>query len=525
MKVLIPEVLSEEGIKILKEEGIEVDEKIGISPEELRECIDQYHAIIIRSNTKVDAELIERAEKMIVVGRAGVGVDNIDINAATKKGIIVLNSPEGNTIATAEHTMAMILSLARNIPQANQMLKKGKWERNKFVGVELFRKTLGIIGLGRIGTEVAKRAQGFEMKIKAYDPFLSPERAQSIGVEAVDIETVIRESDFITVHAQLTKKTAHIIGKEQFNMMKDGVRIVNCARGGIIDEQALKDALKEGKVAGVALDVYEQEPAVENPLIGLDNVVSVPHLGASTREAQINVAVDVVEQVCKALRGEPVSNAVNLPFLRPEVLAPIKQYLGLAEKLGIFEGQRIKGYIQSVEISYSGDLADKDVSALTASFLKGLLGKVVDEEVNLVNATVYAESRGIEITQKKTGVSKDFANLIKASVKTEYGIRTVSGTLIGKTDPRIVQIDRYWVDAIPEGYFLLVTYIDKPGMIGKVGTILGKSGINIATMQVGRESAGGEAVMVLGIDSQANQEDIEDISKVEGISGVDMVNF
>lgn len=524
MRVLVAENISVYGIDKLREAGLNVDDRAGISRDELLRDIKEYDALIVRSQVQVDKDMLAAASKLKVVGRAGVGVDNIDVEAATRKGVVVLNSPEGNTIATAEHTFAMMMALSRKIPQAYMLLKSGKWERKSFVGVELYKKTLGIVGLGRIGTEVGKRALAFGMKVLAFDPFSSPDKARKLGIELVDLETLFKTSDFITVHTPLTKDTLHIIGDEEFSMMKDGVRIINCARGGIIDEAALYKWIKQGKVAGAALDVYEEEPPFGNPLLELDNVITAPHLGASTLEAQINVAVDIAEQVIRALKGEPFSNAVNLPFLKPEVLAAAKPYLKIAETLGSFQSQLNSGFIREVELIYSGELAHIDVSGLTAAFIKGFLSHILgEEEVNLVNAFVLAKSRGIDITQTKSGSPIDFNNLITTIVKSDKGQRIVEGTLLCKDEARIVQLDGHRIDAVPEGHFLIIPHSDRPGIIGQVGTILGKANVNIAAMQVGRESIGGRAVMLLGIDNQAAQKVVDELSRIEGIHDIEQV--
>ncbi len=523
MKVLVAENISSLGVDRLKEAGLDVHVRTGLSHQELIEAIKDCEALIVRSQVTVNEEIIAAADRLKVIGRAGVGVDNIDVDAATRRGIIVLNSPEGNTIATAEHTFAMMMALARNIPQAYALLKSGKWERKKFIGVELYKKTLGVVGLGRIGSEVGNRAKAFGMKVLAYDPYLSPEKAEKLGIQPADLDTIVKTADFITVHTPLTKDTKHIIGDREFAMMKDGVRIINCARGGIIDEKALYEWIKKQKVAGAALDVYEEEPPFESPLLSLDNVITVPHLGASTLEAQINVAVDVAEQIIKVLKGEPFNNAVNLPFLRPEVLATTMPYLKLAEKLGSFQGQLTFNYISKVELIYSGDLSHTEVRGLTAAFLKGFLTPMLGTEVNLVNASLLAKSRRIDVSQTKSGAPIDFNSLITTTVKSDKGTRTIAGTVLGKNEGKIVQLDGHSIDAVPEGHYLIIPHSDQPGIIGQVGTILGKANINIAAMQVGRESIGGTSVMLLAIDVQAPSDVLVELSKINGIHGVDQV--
>jgi len=516
LKVIVTDPISEEGVKRLKKEAT-VEVATNLSESELVEQIKDYDALIVRSGTQVTRKVINAATKLKVIGRAGVGVDNIDVDAATEKGIIVINAPEGNTISAAEHTIAMMLALSRNIPQANASLKRGEWNRSKFVGVEVNNKTLGIIGLGRVGTEVVKRAQGLGMQVLAYDPFISAERAEELGIQLADIDEILKKSDYITIHTPLNKDTRHLISEEQFKKMKDGARIINCARGGIIEEDVLARAIKSGKVAGAALDVFENEPPKDSPLLHLDNVIVTPHLGASTREAQVNVAVTAAEGVLEALKGGPVRNAVNMPSIKPETLAVIKPYLMLAEKLGSLCIQLIEGRIDAVEVSYSGDVASIDTGPLTIAVLKGILNRMLSEPVNFVNAPVIAKSRGVKVVESKIGATEDFADLITVTVKTPKGEKSVAGTLFGKKDARIVRIDRYHVDAVPSGHMLVSAHFDKPGIIGRVGTILGENDINIAGMQVGREKIRGKAVMVLNVDSAVPDKILKQIEKIDGI--------
>ncbi|MDI6889219.1 MAG: phosphoglycerate dehydrogenase [Methanocellales archaeon] len=519
MKVLITDPISEEGVKKLKKRAT-VDVATDLSENELVEQIKDYDALIVRSGTQVTRKVINAATKLKVIGRAGVGVDNIDVDAATEKGIIVINAPEGNTISAAEHTIAMMLALSRNIPQADISLKSGKWNRSKFMGVEVHNKVLGVIGLGRVGTEVAKRAQGLGMQVLACDPFISTERAEELGVQLTDMSEILKKSDYITIHTPLNKDTRHLISDEQLKKMKDGVRIINCARGGIIDEKALVKAIESGKVAGTALDVFENEPLKDSPLLHLNNVIVTPHLGASTREAQVNVAVTAAEGVLDALKGGPVRNAVNMPSIKPETLAAIRPYLMLVEKLGSLCVQLVEGRINTVEVSYSGDVASMDTGPLTIAVLKGILNRVLSEPVNFVNAPVIAKSRGIKVVESKIGATEDFADLITVTAKTPKGKKSVAGTLFGKKDARIVRIDGYHVDAVPSGHMLVSAHIDKPGIIGRVGTILGENNINIAGMQVGREKTGGRAVMVLNVDSAVPDKILKQIEKVDGIFDV-----
>jgi len=526
MRVLVTDNVSREGIEVLEREpGIEVEVRNKMTPEELLEIIPNFDALIVRSATKVTAEVIDRAVNLKVIGRAGVGVDNIDVAHATEKGIIVVNAPEGNTIAATEHTMAHMLALARNLPQADARLKAGVWDKKAFVGVELRNKTLGILGLGRIGSGVAKRAQAMEMDIIAYDPYISEERAKALGVRLGTLEDVLREADFITIHMPKTKETYHMLDERAFSIMKDGVRIINCARGGIIDEEALYKALVSGKVAGAALDVFEVEPQTESPLFKLPNFIATPHLGASTREAQISVAVDVAEEIIAALKGELVKNAVNIPALKPTELQQVKPYLGLAERLGRFHAQLVSGGIKSVAVTYSGELAAKPVSPLTTALVKGLLDSILQQRVNYVNAMLVAKERGIQVTETRNERAEDYASLMTVRVTTSEGEHELAGTLFQGFDPRVVLIDGYRIDAVPKGHMLVIPHIDRPRIIGRVGTLIGAHDINIAAMQVGRKEAGGKAVMVLTIDSPVPPATLEEIAKVDGVLGVRQVSL
>lgn len=526
MKVLVADPIAEAGIEVLKSSGdLEVDVRTGLSPGELADIIGQYSALVVRSETKVTREIIARADRMEIIARAGVGIDNIDVAAATEKGIIVVNAPEGNTIAAAEHTLAMMLALARNIPQANQLLKAGKWERKRFMGVELRNKVLGIVGLGRIGSEVAKRARGLEMRVLAYDPFISVERAQKMGVEMVGFDQVLRQSDFLTFHLPLTKDTYHLLGREQFLMMKPGVRLVNVARGGIIDEDALYEAIVSGRVAGAAIDVFEHEPMVSSPLFELDNVIVTPHLGASTVEAQVSVAVEVAQDIVRSFRGEVIRNAVNIPSISPELRLIIQPYLLLVEKMGAFLAQLVCGHIESVELKYNGEFARYDLTPLTNAFLKGLLSYVLEEPVNYVNAPIQAQLRGIKVYDSRSPEMEDYTNLVTATVRTDKGEKSVSGALFRRNEPRIVRIDGYTIDAVPEGHMLVIPHIDKPRIIGPVGNLIGAHDVNIAGMQVGRKVIGGRAVMVLNIDAPVPEETLKEMAKIDGVLDVKYVHL
>jgi len=526
MKVLASDKIAEVGLKMLQDAGIEAEMKTGLPEEELVKIIPNYDALIVRSATKVTPKIIEAGKNLKIIGRAGVGVDNVDIPTATKNGVIVVNSPEGNTVAAAEHTWAMILAMARNIPQAHGKLKSGVWDKKSFGGVEVLNKTLGVVGLGKIGRRIVAYALGMGMKVIASDPFVTEEYAKSLGIELKDLETVIKESDFITFHIPKTKETLHMVNAEMIKKMKKGVRLVNVARGGIIDENALAEALKSGQVAAAALDVFETEPLpADSPLLGLDNVVVTPHLGASTVEAQVNVAVDVVEQVIEVLKGGAARSAVNIPSMRPELIAPVKPYISIAEKLGTLASQIVPGAVSKITVAYSGEVAEHDVSPLTTTVLRGLLAPMMDVMVNFVNAPFIAKERGIEVIESKSKEAKGFASLISVKVKTEKGDREVGGTSFIGIGDRLVSIDGYRVNADPSGFLLILSNIDKPGMIGKVGTALGQHNINIASMEVGRLKVGEKAVMVLNVDCAVSDKVRKELAKIDGIFGATMVKL
>lgn len=518
MKILISDNISEKGIEILKEEKtFEVDVKTKQKKEDLIAIIPEYDALIVRSQTKVVKEIIDAAKKLKVIGRAGEGVDNIDLQAATEKGIIVMNTPGGNTISAAEHTLSLILSLARNIPSACVSLKSGCWEREKFQGIELFGKTIGIIGLGKIGQEVAKRCSAFGMKIIGYDPFISKDVAEKMQVELVDFDELIKRSDFITIHTPLSKETRYLIGEKEISKMKPTARIINCARGGIIDENALYLALKNKRIHSAALDVFETEPLKESPLMELDNIILTPHLGATTQEAQEKVGVEIAKQVKDALLGIEIRNAVNLPYVDAKVLPYLKPYLQLGEKIGSFLAQIIEGRIQKIEIDYSGEILIYDTSSLTIAILKGIFEGIGMENVNYVNALLQAKQRGIEIQERKTTHQEDYISMVSLKMTTDKETRKVSSTLIGRHKPRLVKIDDFYIDTTPSGHILVINSIDKPGVIGKVGTILGNNDINIASLQYGRKNEGGEAVLVLNVDSKIPANILNELVKEEEI--------
>ncbi len=514
MKVLVSDPVSDRGIEILKKE-FDVDIATGLQPSELINRIGDYEALIVRSETQVTKDIINAGKKLKIIGRAGVGVDNIDVNAATECGIIVVNAPEGNTISAAEHTIAMIMAISRNIPQANASLKSKKWERKKFMGVEVRDKTLGIIGLGRIGSEVAKRAQGMEMRILAYDPFISAEKAKDLGVELTTVEDIVKRADYITVHTPLTKETKDLISSKEFAIMKKGARVINCARGGIINEDALAKAVKDGIVSAAAIDVFVKEPPFDSPLLGLDSIVVTPHLGASTEEAQINVSISVAEQVVNALHGLPVKNAINMPYIKAEVMAILEPYFLLAEKMGKLVMQ-LTGNYEKVEVSYCGEIADQNVAPITLAVLKGLLEPVLGAGVNYINAPAIAKDRKIKIIESKSKTFAGYPSEISIKLSKKGEEKLVSGTVIGK-EPRIVQIDGYRIDVIPSGYMIVTKIEDHPNIIGPCCMVLGKNNINIAGMQVGRITVGGEAIMVLNVDSEVSDSILNEIRSVDGI--------
>jgi D-3-phosphoglycerate dehydrogenase len=527
MKVLVSDQLSLEGLKILKEvKEFQVDEKLNLKPEELKSIIKDYDALIVRSATKVTKEVIDAGVNLKVIGRAGVGLDNVDLQAATQKGIIVMNTPAGNTISTAEHTVSMILSLSRNIPQANASTKAGEWKRSKFMGVELYNKTLGIVGFGKIGSEVAKRALSFGMKVIAYDPFLSKEVAENIGVEVVDLKELFSGADYITVHTPLTDETRHMISTEEIALMKKGVRLVNCARGGIIDEEALVAAVKEGKVAGAAIDVFEKEPPLaDNQLLKLDNIILTPHLGASTEEAQVNVAIEVAEVVRDALLGKGIRNAANYPCLEAEVCKMLNPFINLSEKMGIFAGQLLEGRLQELSINYSGEIIQYDLSPLTFALIKGVLSPILKETVNFINSVSLAKERGINIREAKSSKEGEFVNLIQLEIKTDKESKKVAGTLSANKQPRIVKIDDFYVEATPVGEMVMIENWDKSGIIGSLGTLLGKHNINIAAMTFGRQAPGGKAITLLNVDGSVSGDIAEKIKKTENVLTVKVIKI
>ncbi|NNG05327.1 MAG: phosphoglycerate dehydrogenase [Inquilinus sp.] len=500
-KVLISDELSPRAVDIFRQRGIEADVNTGLAPDALRAIIGEYDGLAIRSATKVTPKLLEAADRLKVVGRAGIGVDNVDIPAATAKGIVVMNTPFGNSITTAEHAIAMIFALARQIPQASQSTRAGKWEKSRFMGVELTAKTLGIIGAGNIGSIVADRALGLCMKVVAYDPFLTAERAADIGIEKVDLDTLLRRADFISLHTPLTDQTRGILDASALAKTRPGVRIVNCARGGLIDEAALKDALESGQVAGAALDVFAEEPARDNPLFGLDAVICTPHLGASTSEAQENVALQVAEQMSDFLTTGTIVNALNMPAVSAEDAPRLDPYIVLGDQLGSFAGQITESGISEVAIEYAGDAAELNTKPITSAILAGLLRPQLDS-VNTVSAPAIARERDITVSEIKTERLADYHTLVRLTVTTEQRRRAIAGSLFGGSKPRLVAIEEIPLEAELTGHMLYVRNEDKPGLIGGLGQALGDAGINIASFHLGRHEAGADAVALVAIDTE-----------------------
>ncbi|MBI4344570.1 MAG: phosphoglycerate dehydrogenase [Euryarchaeota archaeon] len=520
MKILVSDPLHPSGVELLKKVG-EVEVAQGLQKEQLLEKVKEIDALLVRSETKVTKEVIAAAKNLKVIGRAGVGVDNIDLEAATARGIVVVNSPEASSITVAEHTLGLMLSLARKVPSANASLKGGKWEKKKFMGIELRSKTLGVVGMGRIGSQVVKRAKAFEMDVLAYDPYLSEKQARALGAKVTDLETVLREADFISLHVPLTDKTRGLIGKETLEKMKKTAYVINCARGGIVDEKALFEALSSGRIAGAALDVFEKEPPLESPLLKLENIILTPHLGASTVEAQLHASVIACEEVANVLQNRAAKNVVNMPVLAPEALEGLKNFIPLAGGLGRFAIQLSKGRVGDVDVTYAGGLKDfQDLGVLTNALLCGLLAPILTEGINLFNAPIIARNRGIRVTEGKREDSEKYQNLIDLKVRTDAWETTIKGTLLGGEEARIVEVEGYPLDLPPRGRILLVRHEDRPGMIGKVAMALGERGINIGSMQVGRREVGGLQLMVLTVDQEVDQRVLE---AVKGIAGVERV--
>lgn len=519
MKVLISDNLAPVGAQILKDAGLEVDINTGLPPEELKAIIPEYDGLVIRSATKVRAEIIEAAAKLKVVGRAGIGLDNVDVAAASKRGIVVMNAPDGNATTAAEHAISMMMALSRNIPQATASMKEGKWEKKKFMGREITGKTLGIVGIGRIGSIVADRAKGLRMNVIAFDPHMPREIVEKMGVELVSLDELCRRADYISVHVPFIKETKHILSTGQFKLMKKDAMLIDCARGGVVDETALHTALTTGEIAGAAFDVFEKEPTtLDNcPLLGLNNFICTPHLGASTTEAQENVAVAIAEQMAAYLLKGTVTNAVNVPSVSAEVLSKVGPYIALAEALGSFHMQIARGGVEEVNIEYIGDLADTNTKPVTVSFLKGLFAPILKEAVNFVNAPLIAKERGIRVVEAKTSQAGDFTNLISFRVKTTEGENTLTGTVFGKNEPRLVRLNTFRLEALPSGPMLFVYNRDVPGVIGALGATIGTSGVNINQMMVGREPDQGRNVILLSTDVLVSKELLQRVRELPEI--------
>ncbi|VAX01940.1 D-3-phosphoglycerate dehydrogenase [hydrothermal vent metagenome] len=524
VKILISDKLSPLAKQIFEQRGIEVDQIVGLTPEQLIEAIPRYDGLAIRSATKATKAVLEAATNLKVIGRAGIGVDNVDIPAATSNGVVVMNTPFGNSITTAEHAIAMMFALARQIPLANESTHAGKWEKSRFMGVELTSKTLGVIGCGNIGAIAADRALGLKMKVIAFDPYLSVERAEELGVEKVELDELLERVDFITLHTPLTDTTRGILNAEAFAKMKDGVRIVNCARGGLIDEAALLVALNSGKVAGAALDVFAEEPAKENILFGHENVVVTPHLGASTSEAQVNVAVQVAEQMADYLLDGAVTNALNMPSVTAEESVRLSPYMSLAKQLGSFAGQLTEHALKTIQIEYQGDVTELNTRPLTAIVVQGLLQPLMDC-VNMVNALVVAKERDIDIIETRHDAEGDYNTYIKVTVTTDNQTRSVAGTLFADKRPRIVNIKDIALETELTPNMLYVSNEDTPGFIGALGTVLGQAGLNIATFSLGRAEEGGEAIALVAIDAQADKATLSAVENLPHVKQVKALHF
>jgi len=516
MKILIAEPISDEGIDILRDYA-EVDIRLGLKPEEIISIIGDYEALVVRSQTRVSAKVIQAGEKLQVIARAGVSVDNIDIEEATRHGIVIVHAPTGNTISAAEHTIALMLSLARHIPQASATLKSGIWRRTDFMGTEVRNKTLGIIGLGNVGSEVARRARGLEMKLIAHDPFISVDHAHNLQVELVSLEQLLKESDFITLHLPLTKSTRKLIGAKELSLVKPTVRIINTARGGLIDEQALVRAIKEERVAGAAIDVFPTEPTTKSILFENDNVIVTPHLGASTTEAQAVVAKDVANQIIDVFKGQPARYSVNAPFVSAETLSILAPFIKLAAIAGKLVSQLAEGQMNAIQIRYEGEISNYDTNALKASVLGGLLEEISEERVNLVNANIVAARRGLTVVEQKEATCENYASLISIEVTTSAGVTIVAGTVI-RGESHIVRVNNYWLDIVPTGgYFLFSDHLDRPGLISAVSKVTGDADVDISAMHVGRLKPRGQALMILALDEPLLEEHLRQILSIPDV--------
>ena len=524
MKVLIADPIAEEGIEILRTVA-EVDIKTGLKPEELVAIIGDYEGLLVRSQTQVTAEVIAAGTKLQVIGRAGVGIDNIDVDEATRRGIVVVNAPTGNTVSAAEHTLALMLALARHIPQASTALKGGVWQRSKYMGTELRGKTLGIVGLGNVGSEVARRARAFEMRVIGCDPFVSEDMAASLQVELVPMERLLKESDFITLHLPLTPQTKGLIGPKEMAMVKPTVRIINCARGGLIDEELLAKAVEEKRIAGAAVDVFIEEPATESVLFDIDEIIVTPHLGASTAEAQTLAAKDVAEQVVAVFSGQSPRYAVNAPFVSADVMSVLGPYMAAAAAGGRLVRQMVEGQVNSIQITYEGEIIVYDTNTLKASALGGLLEGVTEERVNIVNANLLATRRGISVVEQKKTKCENYVSLITLEATTSKGTTAVAVTVM-RDEPHVVRVDNYWIDIVPsDSYFLFSDHTDRPGLIGAVGKLTGDADINISYMLVSRLKPRGQALMILALDEPLPEEQQQQLLALPDINTVKMVRL
>ena len=515
-KILVSDPIDQVGIDILKQVA-QVDIKTGLPETELVKIIGDYDALMLRSGTKVTKAIIEAGTQLKIIGRAGVGVDNIDVQAATRQGIVVVNSPEGNTIAAAEHALAMMMALARHIPDANQSVKEKKWDRKSYVGTEVYKKTLGVVGLGKIGSHVATVAKSMGMKLLAYDPFISKERADQLGCTLVDLDLLFAESDFITLHIPKTTETANLINAESIAKMKPTTRIINCSRGGIIDEDALVVAIENGQIAGAALDVFSEEPLGESRLREIKNVILTPHLGASTAEAQVNVSIDVAEQIRDVLLGLPARSAVNIPGLTPDVMEKLRPYLQLAETLGTLVGQLAGGRIEQLTVGLQGELATNSSQPIVVAAIKGLLSQALRERVNYVNAAIEAKERGIRVIETRDASIRDYSGSLHLQAIGSMGEHSATGALISNGEIRITDVDEFPINVPPSNYMVFTLHRDMPGIIGKIGSLLGSFNVNIAGMQVGRKIVRGDAVMALSLDDPLPEGLLAEITKVDGI--------
>jgi D-3-phosphoglycerate dehydrogenase len=522
MKVLLASNIHPAAIEMLKKK-VEVTEAAGASLEDLKEMISDVDGVMVRSKPKLTKDILEHAKKLKVIGRAGVGVDNIDVNYATKSGIIVVNAPEASTTTVAEHAFGMILGLARMIPQAVANVKSGRWDKKKFMGTELRGKTLGVIGIGRIGSRVAEIGRAFGMSVIAYDPYISAEMAAKKGIDLLDFNELLARSDFVTLHIPRTEKTAGLIGESALGLMKPTAYIVSCARGGIVDETALYDALKAGKIAGAALDVFEKEPPEGSPLLGLENIITTPHLGASTREAQENASVTTAKDVLAVLTNETPKNAVNMPVIAPETMEQLNPYLTLSEEMGRLATQLVSGRVEGIDVVYCGELRDvEELSFLTNTILKSVLAPILLNTINIVNSEIIAKDRGIKVVQGEREDAEDFVSMIIVKIKTDSESLELKGVLFGELHPKIVGIDGYDLELVPSGNILIIRNEDRPGIIGNITTTLGHHGINIGAMQVGRKNVGEAQIMALNIDQEVSEETLTSLSLIEGVLSVRM---